>query len=208
MTTTRGGGSSPGLVESLARVLAAADEHVELDARAPQRRQLAGRGDEHARSPGGACSCDVAADEEDAVAARELLPRQRAVLSRRYELAAEHRDRPLALAVDVGERSPLRLGGRGGVDGDAVRGQLLTGAAAQLVFAERRVQVHRAVQLGELDGRDSTAAAGLLPRLESVHDLARRGHVVDAREPDPLHMPYNREPHTSHIRAEVRCTCR
>ena len=68
-------------------------------------------------------------DEVDRVAARELLPRQRAVLARRPELLPEHGDRPLAAVVDVRERAALRAGRVPRVDGDAARLELRLASA-------------------------------------------------------------------------------
>ena len=84
------------------------------------------------------------------------------------------------------ERPALRSGARARVHGDATRLELLARAAAELVVGERREEEARAGEIGELDGRDGTAARGLLPRLERVHDLARRRRMIDARELHPL----------------------
>ena len=76
-----------------------------------------------------------------------------------------------------------------GVHGDAARVELLARPAAELVVAERGEEVGRAVEVRELHGGDRAAAGGLLPRLERVDDLARRGHMLDPDELDPLHVP-------------------
>ena len=85
-------------------------------------------------------------------------------------------------------------GARGGVHAHAVRGQPLGRAARPLVVAERREEVRAAAQLRELDRRDRPAAAGLLPRLRRVHDVAGRGQVRHARELDPLDVPDDGDP--------------
>src|SRR5207244_501059 len=82
------------------------------------------------------------------------------VLSRRDELLAEHRDRPLAGLVDVGERPALRAARLAGVHRDAARLELLARAAAELVAGERREEETRPREAGELDGRDGAAAGG------------------------------------------------
>ena len=154
-----------------------------------------GRGDEDPRPPSGPQRGDVPAREVDAVGARELLPRQGAVVAGRAQLLAQEGDGPLAVLVDVGERAALRSGRVLRVDGDAERLELLAGAAAELVVGERREQEARAAEVRELDGRDGSAARRLLPRLEGLHDLPGRGHVVDARELDPLDVPDDRDVH-------------
>ena len=79
--------------------------------------------------------------------------------------------------------------------GDAARLELLARAAAEVVVGERGEEEAGAGEIRELDGRDGAAAGGLLPCLERVHDLARRGRMLDARELDPLDVPDDRDVH-------------
>src|SRR6185437_4217347 len=106
---------------ALARILPAADEHVEQLVSAYERRELARGRDEHPRPARGGKRGDVTADEVHGVAAQELLPGQRRVLARRHVLAPEHGDRALADLVDIRERTPLRLTGARRMQGDAAR---------------------------------------------------------------------------------------
>ena len=137
----------------------------------------------------------VTAHEVDGGAPAELLPRERAVLARGTQLVAEDGDRPLAGLVDVREGAALSSLRLTGVHRDAVRLELLAGAAAELVVGEGREEAARAREVGELDGRDRPAAGRLLPGLERVDDLARLGRVVDARELHPLDMSDDGEVH-------------
>src|SRR3954447_2263088 len=82
---------------ALALVLPASDEHVDLDSRARQRRELARRRDQGAGAPRVTQRLDVAADEVGRVRARQLVPRQRAVAAGRERLVAEDGDRALAV---------------------------------------------------------------------------------------------------------------
>ena len=79
--------------------------------------------------------------------------------------------------------------------GDATRLELLARAATEVVVGERGEEKAGAGEIRELDGRDGPAARGLLPRLERVHDLARRGRMLDARELDPLDVSHDRDVH-------------
>src|SRR5207244_4034503 len=94
---------------ALAGVLPAPDEGVELDRSLADRLDLACRRDEQGRAARCVERSVVAAHEVGRVGPRELLPRQPSVASGRTELVAEHRDRPLAVGVDEGERAPLPL---------------------------------------------------------------------------------------------------
>ena len=159
---------------ALAAVLAAADERVELLARERQRAELAGGGDEHPCAAGAAERDDVAADEVGRVAGRELGPRLGVVVAQRNQLVAEHRDRPLAVLVDVAERAPLRLGPLRRVDADTGRLELHAGAGAEGVLAERGEEVDLIREPRELERRDRATPARLRPGLGRVHDLAWR----------------------------------
>src|SRR5258707_810849 len=77
---------------------------------------------------------------------------------------------------------------RRGADGDAAFLQLLSGAPAELVVAERGEELDGAVEVRELCGHYGPAAGCLLPDLQSVDDVARLGHVLDADELHPLHV--------------------
>ena len=79
--------------------------------------------------------------------------------------------------------------------GDATRPELLVRAAAEVIVGERGEEKAGAGEIRELDGRNRAAARGLLPRLERVHDLARRGRMLDARELDPLDVSHDRDVH-------------
>ena len=84
---------------------------------------------------------------------------------------------------------------------DAARLELLAGAEAVVVAPERGEELHRAVEVRELDGGDRAAPGGLLPGLERVHDLPRFGHVLDPGELHPLDVADHRKLHTSHLGA-------
>src|SRR5205823_2176956 len=68
-------------LEALARVLPAPDDHVDLLLGPPQGPELTRRRDDDPRPARGPDGRDVAADEIDGIAARKLLPRQRAVVA-------------------------------------------------------------------------------------------------------------------------------
>jgi hypothetical protein len=63
------------------------------------------------------------------------------------------------------------------------------------VVAERGQEQAGAREPGELNRGDGSATADLLPCLVRVDDLAGRGHVLDARELNPLDVPDYRDPH-------------
>ena len=77
-------------------------------------------------------------------------------------------------------------------------------AAAEFVIGERREEEARTRQVRELNGRDGSATRRLLPRLERMHDLARRGHVLDPGELDPLDVTDDRDLHVSHLEPRLR----
>src|SRR5579862_5056275 len=181
-------------VRPLARVLSAPDERVELLAGAMERLELARGRDEDLRPARRVHGGDVAAGEVDRVAAGELLPGKGSVVTRRSQLRAEHGDRPLAIRVDVGERTALWPPRVHRMHGHTELGQPLLRAAAKLVVAERGEEVDGAVEIRELDGRDGAAAGGLLPDLGGRDDLARLGHPLDAGEDDPLHVSDDSDP--------------
>ena len=64
--------------------------------------------------------------------------------------------------------------------------ELLPRAPAELVVPEHGEQVRLVGEEGELHGRDAASAPRLLPVVERMGDLARRGDAVDAREANPL----------------------
>src|SRR4029434_10925355 len=66
---------------------------------------------------------------------------------------------------------------------------------ATLVVAERREEGTRPRQTRELHGRDRAAAAGLLPGVGRVHDVARGRDELDVAELDPLRVPDDGGPH-------------
>jgi hypothetical protein len=82
--------------------------------------------------------------------------------------------------------------------------ELLARAAAELVVGERGEEETRAREVGELNRRDGAASRGLLPRLERMDDLARRGHVFDAGELDPLDVTDDCDLHISHLEPRLR----
>ena len=166
--------------------------------------KLARRGDEDGTIARRTQRGDVTAYEVDGGAPAELLPRERAVLAGGTQLVAEDGDRPLAGLVDVREGAALPSVRLTGVHRDAVRLELLAGAAAELVVGEGREEAARAREVGELDGRDRPAAGRLLPGLERVDDLARLRDASDPDELHPLHVPDDCEVHNSHLRPGVR----
>src|SRR5581483_6540284 len=113
---------------------------------------------------------DVPAGEVDAVRRAELVPGKR-IRAARNEPVADHRDRPLAAVVDERLGATLVLVAPGGVDPQPEPDELLEGAVAELVVAERREEAGRAGELRQLNGRDCSAAGRLRPALGRVHDL-------------------------------------
>ena len=79
--------------------------------------------------------------------------------------------------------------------GDSALLELLPRAAAEIIIGKRGEEQAGAGEIRELDGRNGAAARRLLPRLERVHDLARRGRMLDARELDPLDVSDDRDVH-------------
>ena len=77
--------------------------------------------------------------------------------------------------------------------------ELLVRAPAELVVAERGEQRRLAREPRELDRRDRTAAAHLLPVLGGVRDLACSRHALDAREADPLDVPDDGDSHPGRV---------
>ena len=73
--------------------------------------------------------------------------------------------------------------------------ELLSGAPAELVVPEHGEQVRFVGEEGELHGRDAASAPRLLPVVERMGDLARRGEAVDAREANPLDVPDDCDAH-------------
>ena len=80
---------------------------------------------------------------------------------------------------------------------DATLLELDAGPASELVVAEDGEQVRFVGEQRELDRGNASAAAGLLPVLRRVCDLARPGQALDPRKPDPLDMPDDRDPHAA-----------
>jgi len=87
------------------------------------------------------------------------------------------------------------------VHGHPARGQLFARTTAQLVVAEGGEELHRTVEVRELNGRHCAPSGRFFPRFQGVHDVARLGHVLDADELDPLHVTDDCEVHTSHLGA-------
>ena len=157
----------------------------------PQRRELARRRNQDARTPGRQQRVGVARAEVHSVAASELVPRQRVVVAARMELAADRRDRPLTGVVDEREAAALRRVDRRRVDGDPTRLELLPGEPRMLVVSERGEEVDGVGELRELYRRSRPATRSLLPRLVRVDDLARPRHGLDRHELEPLDMAYD-----------------
>ena len=156
-----------------------------------QRRQLARRRAEEAGGARSAQRVGVAGDEEDGVDAVE---RERPV---REQLRADGRDRPLAVAVDVRDRAARRRLEPLRVDCDAARGQLLDRAMAELVVAEPREEVARAVEPRHLHGHHPAAAGRHGPRVGRVGDVPGLGHLVHEDELDPLDVSDDRASHSA-----------
>src|ERR671910_105578 len=198
--TGRGDDDPRGRIEiarlvTLSVVLAARNQRVELDTRRVQGRQLPRSGDGGARAARLPHRLGVARGEVDTVHAGQLLPRQCAVAALRPRLLADHRDRALARLVDVTEAPPLRLIARGRVDVNTCPLELLPAAGAELVSPEAAVERGRALEPGQLDGRDAPAARGLRPPFACRHDLAGLRHRLHAEELDPLDVPDDRHVH-------------
>ena len=107
----------------------------------------------------------------------------------RAHALADHGDRPLRPRVHVHEGPPLRLRPPDGLDPDAQLLELAGGAVTELVVAERGKKQAVPGEAPQLDRCDGTSAAGLLPRLERVHDLARGRDMPDDRD---AHQAYAR----------------
>src|SRR5207248_1479712 len=175
----------------LAGIPRAADEHVELYPRGDEHLVRACRGDELPRGPRLPDRLFVAGREVHGVRIAELVPGQRVVAVRPHPLA-DHRDRPLGNCVDVHEGAALGLRPPGGLDTNAELLELPRRSVPELVVAERRQEEALAGEARELDRRDGASARRLLPGLEGMHDLARRGYMVHARELDPFDVADDR----------------
>ena len=81
------------------------------------------------------------------------------------------------------------------MDAHAEAGELVLRLPAELVVAQRRVELGAASEPGELDGRDGPSAAGLLPPLDRVGDVAARRRPLDPDELAPLDVADDGEPH-------------
>jgi hypothetical protein len=117
------------------------------------------------------------------------------VSSRRPQARAEHRDRALALVVDVDEGPALRLRAEAALDLDAELLEPSVRAVAGLVVTKGGEQAGAAGELHQLDRRHGPAAAGLLERALGVDDLARVRDVRHLCELAPLHVPDDRDAH-------------
>ena len=108
VTASFGAGSrSPGRYTS-ASSFPLPTTRVELDRSALERLEHARRRDEDAAPARRDERVDVARAEVDGVAAQELVPGERVVVTARAEALADDRDRPLAGLVDVDEALALR----------------------------------------------------------------------------------------------------
>ena len=65
--------------------------------------------------------------------------------------------------------------------------------------AEHGEQVGLVGKEGELHRRNAASASRLLPVVERVRDLARRGDAIDAREANPLDVPDDCGAHHSSV---------
>ena len=144
----------------------------------------------------------VTGAEVDSVAASELVPRKRVVVTSRVELAADRRDRPLADLVDEREPTALRALDLRRMDGDATRLELVSGAPAVLVRRERGEEENGVGELLQLYGGDGSPAGRLFPGLRGVNDLARLRHALDGDELHPLHVPDDRGLHAGMLTNE------
>jgi hypothetical protein len=149
-------------------------------------------------------SSHIAAGEVDTVAAAQLLPRKRRVVTAGAKLLADHSDRALASVVDERDPAALRLVRPGDVHPNPARFELLTRAPAELVVAEDGEKRRLAPEVRKLDGGDRASSGRLGPRLGGVHDLARLGHRLDADEVDPLDVADHGGAHASHSRVPGR----
>jgi hypothetical protein len=108
---------------------------------------------------------------------------------------AQGRDRPLAVGVHERDRLARGLTADGRVHAHPEPFELGDGAPAQVVVAHRGEERARTGQFRELHGRDRAAAAGQLPGLLGMHDLAGVRDVVHAHEPHPLEVADHRDVH-------------
>lgn len=179
----------------LGLVLAAANERVELDARPPQRRQLARGGDEHARPPRRLESVDIARREERGVHRSKLVPREPIVVTTGVELRTDGRDRPLTVLVAVHERPARRLVTGGGVNHDPTPLERLARLAAGVVVADHREEEHLVGKKRELQRSDRTPTADSLPVVVRMDDVTARRQALDRGELEPLDMADDGDAH-------------
>ncbi|MEZ5122691.1 MAG: hypothetical protein R2736_14110 [Solirubrobacterales bacterium] len=141
---------------------------------------------------------DIAGGDEHGVDLAQCVPGQRIVTARRHA-RAEHRDRPLAVALaEMGEAAALRPVAATGVHGDAAGAQRPRGGGRVDVVAQRGEELGAARQPRHRDRGDATAPADLGERLRRVDDLPRPRQPLDDREVDPLDVPDDRGPRSSH----------
>ena len=150
---------------ALPLVLCARHQHVDLDPRLRQRIDRAHGRDELTRSPRRPHRRGIAGGEVDGIGVLELGPGKRVIPVRPGALA-DHRDRALALGVEVDKRPPLRLGAPRRLDPNPESLQLSLRAVAEVVVAKRGEEEALAGQARELHRGDGSAACRLLPVLE------------------------------------------
>jgi hypothetical protein len=81
-------------------------------------------------------------------------------------------------------------------------GEALLRPEAELVLAERRVEVARPREPEQLGRDDGAAARRLLPVRRRMGDLAGAGNAVDEHRLHPFHVPDDRASHSvagSHV---------
>ena len=108
---------------------------------------------------------------------------------------ADHRDRALALGVEVDKRPPLRLGAPRRLNPNPEDLQLSLRAMAEVVVAKRGEEEALAGQARELHRGHGSAACRLLPVLEDLNDLAGFRDALDPRELGPFHVPDDSDSH-------------
>src|SRR5204863_2847795 len=136
--------------------------------------------------------------EVDGICVAERRPGQR-VGGVRHEPPARHRDRALVVVVDEGEAAPLRLGPPRHVHRHALARQPIRRAPTVLVVAYCGEEVGRAREPGEDDRGHGPTAAGGLPRLGGVQDLAGHRNMRHPRELHPFDVTDDGDAHAGEV---------
>jgi hypothetical protein len=111
------------------------------------------------------------------------------------EPLSHHGDSPLAVSVDVRERTALGLGAIRRLDAQAHGLERGPRAVAEVVVPEGGEERAVAGELQQLHGRDWTAPGGNLEHIVGVDDLTGGRDVVDTPEGDPFDVTDDRRAH-------------